>query len=137
MMVVVLCTAFVHLEQRHMDMGYTAHPAVSDNCIQLGPATGMEGQEPDAKMTTTRVVGGMAAFRALPYNPHGPNWTATERAPANAANSIMTSHWMRSGHEPCNLTICDLEVQQQHVVVPIVCSNRYCLSGFYWKYGMG
>lgn len=109
-MLVLRYTAFLHMERSHMDMGYTAHPAVSDNCIQLGPATGLEGHEPDAVMTT-RVVGGMAAFRALPYNPHGPNWTATERAPANAANSIMTSHWMRSGHEPCNLTICDLEVQ--------------------------
>ena len=92
-----------------MDMGYTAHPAVSDNCIQLGPATGLEGQDPDAVMTT-RVVGGMAAFRAQPYDRQGPSWTATERAPANAANSIMTSHWMRSGLGPSSLTICDLEV---------------------------
>lgn len=104
--------AFLHMYRSHMDLGYTAHPAVSDNCIQLGPATGLEGQDPGAVMTT-RVVGGMAAFSARPYNPRGPNWTATERAPANAANSILTSHWMRSGHEPCNLTICNLEVQPQ------------------------
>ena len=56
------CMAEVSLEQQQRGSGYTTHPAVTDNCMQLGPMTA--ALEPSATSGTTRVVAGLAAFLA-------------------------------------------------------------------------
>jgi hypothetical protein len=57
------CVAEVSLEMQHKGSGYTAHPAVTDNCMQLGPMTGL--LEADASsQRKTRVVASLAAFCA-------------------------------------------------------------------------
>lgn len=56
----VRCTATVSLHLRNRGSGWVAHPAVIDNALQLGPATGDVGKEDDANVT--RVVAGMAAY---------------------------------------------------------------------------
>ena len=70
------CTAEVSLEQQQRGSGYIAHPAVTDNCMQLGPMTA--ALEASATSSTTRVVAGLAAFLArhvhVPsMSPH-PGW---------------------------------------------------------------
>lgn len=53
------------LEQQQKGSGYVAHPAVTDNCMQLGPMTGaLEAAGSSAAGGTTRVVAGLAAFLA-------------------------------------------------------------------------
>lgn len=55
-------TAEVSLEQQQKGSGFIAHPAVTDNCMQLGPMTGaLEAANSDTS-NTTRVVAGLAAF---------------------------------------------------------------------------
>lgn len=59
------CIAMVCLEQQQKGAGYIAHPAVTDNSMQLGPMTGaLEGGAAAAKSGTTRVVAGLAAYHA-------------------------------------------------------------------------
>ena len=58
----IRCSAEVTLEQQGRGSGWVAHPAVTDNALQLGPATGDVGKEDDADVT--RVVAGMAAYVA-------------------------------------------------------------------------
>ena len=56
------------LERQQKGSGYVAHPAVTDNCMQLGPMTGaLEAADSSAAAGTTRVVAGLAAFLAR-YN---------------------------------------------------------------------
>lgn len=57
------------LERQQKGSGYVAHPAVTDNCMQLGPMTGaLEAAGSSAAAGgTTRVVAGLAAFLAR-YN---------------------------------------------------------------------
>jgi hypothetical protein len=58
----IRCSAEVTLEQQGRGSGWVAHPAVTDNALQLGPATGDVGKEDVADVT--RVVAGMAAYVA-------------------------------------------------------------------------
>lgn len=59
----IRCSAEVSLEQQGRGSGWVAQPAVTDNALQLGPATGDVGKEDDADVT--RVVAGMAAYVAV------------------------------------------------------------------------
>lgn len=59
------CIATVCLEQQQKGTGYVAHPAVTDNSMQLGPMTGvLQGGAAAARQGTTRVVAGLSAFHA-------------------------------------------------------------------------
>ena len=59
------CTAEVSLERQQKGSGYIAHPAVTDNCMQLGPMTGaLEAAGSSDTKSTTRIVVGLAAFLA-------------------------------------------------------------------------
>ena len=55
----IRCTAEVALSPQGRFCGWIAHPAVADNALQLGPATGDVGREDAAN--GTRVVAGIAA----------------------------------------------------------------------------
>ena len=56
------------MELQDRGSGWIAHPAVTDNAIQMGPMTGVVEAltaPPGTKVdSATRVVGGLAAFRA-------------------------------------------------------------------------
>ena len=54
------CTAEVILEAQLKGSGYIAHPAVTDNCMQLGPGTAALDSS-NAKHTT-RIVAGLSAY---------------------------------------------------------------------------
>jgi len=58
----VRCTAAICLGQQGSSSGWLAHPAVADNALQLGPATGDVGREDSADVT--RVVAGIASYAA-------------------------------------------------------------------------
>lgn len=59
------CLAVVSLEEQSKGSGYVAHPAVTDNCMQLGPITGaLEAVQSGIDKGKTRVVAGLAAFCA-------------------------------------------------------------------------
>ena len=66
------CTAEVSLERQQKGSGYIAHPAVTDNCMQLGPMTGAleAAASSAAPKNTTRVVAGVAAFLARRAHSH-------------------------------------------------------------------
>ena len=78
----VRCTAEVTLELQGRGSGWVAHPAVTDNALQLGPATGDVGKEDDADVT--RVVAGMAAYVAAEQASSG-DW------------KLMCSVWLHDG----------------------------------------
>lgn len=54
------CSARVSLKLENRASGWAAHPAVTDNALQLGPATSDVGKEDNADVT--RVVAGLAAY---------------------------------------------------------------------------
>ncbi len=54
------CTAEVSLEAQLKGSGYIGHPAVTDNCMQLGPGTAALSSS--QAQQTTRVVAGLGAF---------------------------------------------------------------------------
>ncbi len=54
------CTAQVTLEAQLKGSGYLGHPAVTDNCMQLGPGTAALGSSQAHQ--ATRVVAGLGAF---------------------------------------------------------------------------
>lgn len=56
------CTAEVSLEAQLKGSGYIGHPAVTDNCMQLGPITASQGTSNHEGVT--RVVAGLSAFHA-------------------------------------------------------------------------
>lgn len=58
----VRCSAEVTLGPQVLGNGWISHPAVADNALQLGPATGDVGKEDDADVT--RVVAGLVAYVA-------------------------------------------------------------------------
>jgi hypothetical protein len=92
----VRCTASLTLGPQHSGAGWVGHPAVVDNALQLGPATGDVGREEDAEVT--RVVAGIAAYAVGEEAPRrGDGYTATERAPMAADGTIFTTHWLFSG----------------------------------------
>lgn len=99
----IQCTAEIQLDAQDTGCGWIGQPAMTDNALQLGPATGDVGKEDDADVT--RVVAGMAAYLVSEQAPqHGKAWTAVERVPMAAGGTIYTSHWLftpsgrRCGH---------------------------------------
>ena len=54
------CTAEVRLEAQLKGSGYIGHPAVTDNCMQLGP--GAAAPSSLYVQQATRVVAGLTAF---------------------------------------------------------------------------
>lgn len=78
--------------------GFMGHPAIMDNVLQLGPATGDVGKEDD--VDATRVVAGMDVFilgDTTMRNLKGSTPTSTERAPMAENGTIFTNHWLLGG----------------------------------------
>ena len=102
------------MELQDRGSGWVAHPAITDNCIQMGPMTGVVEAltaPPGSKIdTATRVVGGLGAFCAQAFPGRGLALTAAQRAPIAADGSISTHHWLMGGGNSRVLSICDLQV---------------------------
>ena len=56
------CTGEVSLDTIFKGSGYVAHPAITDNCMQLGPITALD--DSPGVDEVTRVVTGLSAFHA-------------------------------------------------------------------------
>lgn len=56
------CTGEVSLDTTVKGSGYIAHPAIIDNCMQLGPITAIDDAQ--GVNEVTRVVAGLSAFHA-------------------------------------------------------------------------
>ena len=56
------CTGEVSLDTTVKGSGYIAHPAVTDNCMQLGPITAIDDTQGVDEIT--RIVAGLSAFHA-------------------------------------------------------------------------
>ncbi len=90
--------------------GFGAHPAVVDNCMQLGPVSGRLGLIGEESTAGTRVIGGIGAFLVAPAAREDPSpWAAAERAPAAADGAVCSSHWL-TGAEGLRLQLQDLQV---------------------------
>ena len=102
------------MELQDRGSGWVAHPAITDTCIQMGPMTGVvEALTAPPGSTTdsaTRVVGGVAAFRAQAYPQRGLALAAAQRAPIAPDGSIHTHHWLMGGGDSRVLSISDLQV---------------------------
>lgn len=91
--------------------GFLGHPAVVDNALQLGPATGDVGKEDDADVT--RVVAGISAFAVgeRPLYPSSSVSTATERAPMAEDGTIFTTHWLLREGQGHGVHVMDLQAK--------------------------
>ena len=112
----VRCTAVVVQPPRDSDTsGFLGHPAVMDNALQLGPATGDVGKEDDAEVT--RVVAGISAFvvsdarKKLSRPGFAATPTATERAPMAADGTIFTNHWLLGGVDTHSVFVMNLQAK--------------------------
>ena len=104
------------------ESGFGAHPAVVDNCMQLGPVSGRLGLPSEESTPATRVIGGIGAFLAAPAVRENPStWAAAERAPAAADGTVRSSHWL-TGAEGLRLQLQDLQVRAK----PRGCTNLHC-----------
>ena len=111
--------AHINLERSARGSGFRGHPAVIDNCMQLGPMIGALNDalaardpsrpQPDKK---TRVVGAMAGFHTFGMPQRGFAFAATEMQPQGPDEEIYTSHWIMGAAGNKTLTIRDLKVSQ-------------------------
>ena len=62
----VLWRAAGQVDTSRRASGFGAHPAVVDNCMQLGPVSGRLGLTGEESMLGTRVIGGIRAFLMAP-----------------------------------------------------------------------
>ena len=112
-----LCHVAGQVDTRWRAAGFGAHPAVTDNCMQLGPVSGKLGITDEASAGGgTRVIGGIASFLVAPAADEEQSvWAAAERAPAAADGTVCSSHWL-VGAEAMRLQLRDLQVCtiQQH-----------------------
>ena len=91
--------------------GFGAHPAVTDNCMQLGPVSGGLGITDVPSTDGTRVIGGIAAFVVASIAPEERSaWAAAERAPPATDGTVYSSHWLR-GAEGMRLQLNNLQVR--------------------------
>ena len=104
--------ALVDLEKKGRGSGFISHPAVVDNCMQMGPAIGalaakqMLAQE----KAVTRVVAGLEGFHGIKFPDRGFAFSASEMMPQGANGDIYTSHWLMGISGEKSLTIKDLKV---------------------------
>lgn len=112
----------VNVERPNRNGGWVANPAVTDNCIQLGPMTGaIEALLGKNTESATRVVGGVAAFCSQQYPERGQPFVAAERAPSAADGSIYTSHWLLHARQQPALAIHDLQVIHTDMIASCAC----------------
>lgn len=120
----VRCTAMVTQPDSTScsSSGFLGHPAVVDNALQLGPATGDVGKEDDAEVT--RVVAGMSAFVVnKPQNKKAKTGfvgtpTATERKPMAADGTIITNHWLLSDDKASSVSVMNLQAKVINLEAP-------------------
>lgn len=112
----IRCSAFVaRPPPGSATTGFLGHPAVMDNALQLGPATGDIGKEDDAEVT--RVVAGISAFVVSNSQKklERPGFigvpTVTERAPMAANGTIYTSHWLLGEGNVHSVHVLDLQAK--------------------------
>ena len=102
------------MELQDRGSGWVAHPAITDNCIQMGPMTGVVEAltaPPGSKVdSATRVVGGLGAFHAQAYPKRGLAMAAAQRAPIASDGSIYTHHWLMGEGDSRVLSISGLQV---------------------------
>ena len=101
------------MEQQARGQGFISHPAVIDNCMQLGPALGALdslASRQQALRTATRVVAGLHAFTAVRFPSRGLAFAAAEMLPPAANWDILTSHWLIGSAGQKSLVIRNLEV---------------------------
>jgi acyl carrier protein len=113
----IQCTAMVMqpISTSCSTSGFLSHPAIVDNALQLGPATGDVGKEDDAEVT--RVVAGISAFvvgksqnnKAKDGFVATP--TATERKPMAADGTIITNHWLLSDDKASSVFVMNLQAK--------------------------
>ena len=114
------------VDTRQEGSGFGTHPAVLDNCMQLGPVSGGLGSADDQATGGTRIVGGIAAFLVAPAaQRERSSWAAAERAPAAADGLVCSSHWLL-GHEGGRIHLRDLQVsilRPRDVPTSITCTE--------------
>ena len=111
--------------------GFGAHPAVTDNCMQLGPVSGRLGFTGEESTPGTRVIGGIRAFLVAPAACDDPSpWAAAERAPASSDGTVCSSHWL-TGVEGLRLQLQDLQVCFR--MVQVIHTTHGCRLASYGK----
>lgn len=107
-----LCpAAFVNLEQSRRGAGFISHPAVVDNCMQMGPAIGaLASMSEDKSKALTRVVAGLAGFHGTKLPDRHQAFCASEMMPQGPSGEIYTSHWILAEDREKALIIKDLKV---------------------------
>ncbi|KAK9803996.1 hypothetical protein WJX72_011444 [[Myrmecia] bisecta] len=108
------CTGLVDLEQQQKGADYIAHPGITDNCMQLGPATGGLGLTQPLS-PATRVVAGLAAFHVQAYPKRGSGHAAMRRSPIGPDRVINTCHWLMGPNGAC-LSIDNLQAKEVGVL---------------------
>lgn len=113
----IRCTAMVEqpISTSCSTSGFLGHPAIVDNALQLGPATGDVGKEDDAEVT--RVVAGISAFvvgksqNKKTKTGFVATPTATERKPMAVDGTIITNHWLLSDDKASSVFVMDLQAK--------------------------
>lgn len=101
--------AQVTLERQARGAGFISHPAVIDNCMQMGPGIGVlaaKREEPPL----TRVVAGLAGFQSQRFPQRGAAFAVAEMLPLLPGGDIYTGHWMLGASGGRSLAIRDLKV---------------------------
>ena len=114
--------ASVNLEQSRRGSGFINHPAVVDNCMQMGPAIGaLASMTEDKSKALTRVVAGLAGFHGVKLPDRHQAFCASEMMPPGPDEEIYTSHWILGGNGEKALVIKDLKVPPSHRANPVKC----------------
>ena len=110
----LVCAGQVSMEQQARGQGFISHPAVIDNCMQLGPALGaldsLASRQP-ALRAATRVVAGLHAFTAVRFPSRGLAFAAAEMLPPASKRDVLTSHWLIGDGGQKSLVIRNIEVR--------------------------
>ena len=134
MLIPALWHAAGQVDTSRQASGFGAHPAVVDNCMQLGPVSGRLGLTGEESTPGTRVIGGIGAFLVAPAARGCPSaWAAAERAPAAADGTVCSSHWL-TGAEGLRLQLQDLQVRFNLLrVLTDACLQRHQLQSLKLK----
>ena len=94
------CTGEVSLDTTVKGSGYIAHPAIIDNCMQLGPITAINDAQGIDEVT--RIVAGLSAFHVRwPALPIQSNCTTVR---IRAVNAWEICIWIAEPHKQSDLT---------------------------------
>lgn len=109
---IILClAAHVNLERSRRGSGFISHPAVVDNCMQMGPAIGaLASMSEDKSKALTRVVAGLAGFHGSKLPDRHQAFCASEMMPQGPDGEIYTSHWILGKSGEKALVIKELKV---------------------------